>query len=58
MCGKAVASEEHEELLTFIDRIELADAERMQLLIALARLRSVSVDNLMEQLGMHRTMYA
>jgi hypothetical protein len=55
---ETIAPEEHEELLTLIDRIELADAERMQLLIALARFRSVSVDALMEQLGMRRTMYA
>ena len=53
-----ITSEEHEELLTLIDRIELADAERMQRLIALAQLRGVSVDTLMEQLGIRRTTYA
>jgi hypothetical protein len=55
---ETIAPEEHEELLTLIDRIELADAERMRLLIALARLWSVSVDTLMEQLGIRRTTYA
>jgi len=55
---ETITPEEHEELLTFIDRIELADAERMQRLIALAQLRSVSVDTLMEQLSIRRTTYA
>jgi len=53
-----ITPQEHEELLVFIDRIELADAERMQHLIALAQLRGVSVDTLMEQLGIRRTTYA
>jgi hypothetical protein len=43
---ETITTQEHEELLTLIDRIELADAERMQHLIALARLRRVSVDTL------------
>jgi hypothetical protein len=55
---ETITSTEHEELLTLIDRIELADAERMQRLIALARLRGVSVDTLIEQLGIRRTTYA
>ena len=55
---ETITSEEHAELLTLIDRLELADAERLQRLIALAQLRSVSVDTLMEQLGIRRTTYA
>ena len=55
---ETITPQEHEELLTLIDRVELADAERMQRLIALARLRGVSVDILMKQLGIHRTTYA
>jgi len=55
---ETITPEEHEELLRLIDRFELADAERMQRLIALARLRSVSVDTLMEQLGIRRATYA
>ena len=56
---ETITPEEHEELLRLIDRFELAaDAERMQRLIALARLRSVSVDTLMEQLGVRRATYA
>jgi hypothetical protein len=55
---ETITAQEHEELLTLIDRIELADAERMQHLIALARLRRVPVDTLMAQLGIRRTTYA
>ena len=55
---ETITPEEHEELLRLIDRFELADAERMQRLIALARLRSVSVDTLMEQPGIRRATYA
>ena len=55
---ETITPQEHEELLTLIDRIELADAERMQRLVALAQIRGVSVDTLMEQLGIRRTTYA
>jgi len=55
---ETITPEEHEELLTLIDRLELADAERMQRLVALAQIRGVSVDTLMEQLGIRRTTYA
>jgi hypothetical protein len=55
---ETITPEEHEELLTLIDRLELADAERMQRLVALAQIRGVLVDTLMEQLGIRRTTYA
>lgn len=55
---ETITPEEHAELLTLIDRLELADAERMQHLVALAQIRGVSVDTLMEQLGIRRTTYA
>ena len=55
---ETITPQEHAELLALIDRVELADAERMQRLIALARLRGVSVDTLIEQLGIRRTTYA
>lgn len=42
---------EHEELLTLIEQFECANAERIQALIELAALRSISVDELMTQLG-------
>ena len=49
--AETLTSEEHQELLTLIDRIERADAERAQILIDLARLRKVSVPTLMSDLG-------
>jgi hypothetical protein len=52
-----ITPQEHEELLTLIDRIELTDAERMQSLVALAQLRRVSVDTWMEQLGIRRATH-
>ena len=55
---ETITPQEHAELLTLIDRLELADAERMQRLVALAQIRGVSVDTLMKQLGIRRTMYA
>ena len=48
-----ITSAEHQELLRLIDQIELADAERVQHLIELAQLRNLSLDELMNQLGIH-----
>jgi DNA-binding CsgD family transcriptional regulator len=45
---------EHEELLQLSDQIEQSDAERLRRLIALAQLRQISVDTLMDQLGIRR----
>ncbi len=56
--AETIMPEEHQELLQLIDQIELADAERMQHLIALAQLRQVSVDALMHQLGIRPPAYA
>jgi len=42
---------EHAHLLTLVDVVELADAERMQHLFELAQLRNVPLDTLMQQLG-------
>jgi hypothetical protein len=55
---ESITPEEHQELLAIIDRIELADAERMKQLIKLARLRNVSIATLMEQLDIRRPGYA
>jgi hypothetical protein len=52
---ETITPEEHQELLQLVDRIELADAERLQHLIELARIRNVSVDTLMNQLEMANT---
>lgn len=55
---ETITPAEHAELLRLIDRLELADAERMRCVVALAQLRGVSVDTLIEQLGLRRTTYA
>ena len=55
---ETIAPEEYQELLTLIDQIELADAERLRYLIELAQLRNISVDVLMDQLGIRRPVYA
>ncbi|MBE9064397.1 STAS/SEC14 domain-containing protein [cf. Phormidesmis sp. LEGE 11477] len=47
---KTLSPEEHQTLLDLIDVVELASAERLKHLIALAQLRQVSVDEVMKQL--------
>lgn len=42
---------ENQTLLTLVDELEQADAERMKALFELAQLRKVSLDTLMQQLG-------
>jgi hypothetical protein len=53
-----ITSEEHQELSDIINRIELADAERIMHLIKLAQLRNTTVDSLMDQLGIRKPNYA
>ena len=48
-----ISPAEHQEYLTLIDKIELVDAERMEILIELAQLKNISLDELMNQLGIH-----
>ena len=45
-----ISQEEHQILLELIDVVELASTERLKHLIALAQLRQVSVDEVMQQL--------
>lgn len=49
--AESISIAERQELHRLIDQIELADAERLQHLIELAQLRGVSLDELMDQLG-------
>jgi hypothetical protein len=49
---ETITPEEHEELLVLIDEIETMDAERLGNLIELAHLRGISLDELMNQLGL------
>ncbi|MEP7336249.1 MAG: STAS/SEC14 domain-containing protein [Acidobacteriota bacterium] len=55
---ETITSDEHDEFLELVDRIELADAERVGHLIELANLRGVSFDSLVDQLGLRRRTYA
>jgi uncharacterized protein YydD (DUF2326 family) len=56
--AETLTPEEHEELLDLIDRIEQADAERVQALAELAQRRGVSITTLMAELGIRRPAYA
>lgn len=52
--NKGTLSEpEHKELLMLIDKLEAQQAQRLQHLIELAHLRSVSLDVLMHNLNLH-----
>ncbi len=51
---ETITPDEHEEFLQLNDQIEQADVERLRHLIALAQLRQVSVDTLMDQLGIRQ----
>lgn len=51
--AETLVSEEHQELLALIERIEHSDAERVRALTGLAQLRAVPVDTLMRDLGIH-----
>ncbi|HMV47512.1 MAG TPA: STAS/SEC14 domain-containing protein [Blastocatellia bacterium] len=55
---EAITDEEHAEFLQLVDRIELADAERLRHLIELANIRNVSVEALMDLFGLRRQTYA
>jgi hypothetical protein len=48
---EAISAEEHQELLSLIDTVEQASVDRLQCLIELSQLRQVSLDDLMNQLG-------
>ena len=53
-----ITPEEQNELLELTDQIEWADAERIRNLAKLAELRKISIDSLMDQLNLHRSIYA
>lgn len=46
---------EHEELLKIIDKVEIKNAERLENLIELSRIRNISLDILMRQLHINST---
>lgn len=48
--AETITPAEHQELLTLIDTVEQADADRLQHLLTLAQLRQVPLNELMAQL--------
>jgi hypothetical protein len=56
--AETITDEEHQELLGLIEQVKQADAERLRNLVELAQLRQLSLDELMEQLGLRRATYA
>ena len=53
MHNDKLTEQEHQEFIQLIDKIEQADADRIQALVELANTRAVSVDALMQQLNIH-----
>lgn len=49
--AETLKDEEHKELLALVNQIELANAERMKCLVELARIRQVSLETIMKDLG-------
>ena len=57
LLDETLSQEEHEELLRLVDSIEQADAERLKHLLDLAQLRNTTLDALMDQLGVRRSVH-
>jgi hypothetical protein len=51
--SEIITPSEHEELLKIIEKVEVKNAERLENLIELSRIRSVSLDVLMRQLHLN-----
>ena len=58
LLDEIITPSEHEEYLALIDQVTASDAERLRHLVELAALRNVSLDALMEQLGLKQPTYA
>jgi hypothetical protein len=52
--AEQLTEDEHAELLALTDRVEQLQVERLKSMTELARLRQVSLDELMEELGLAR----
>ncbi|MCC6724710.1 MAG: STAS/SEC14 domain-containing protein [Saprospiraceae bacterium] len=52
MQDKTISPDEHREILNLTDRMEALDAKRLELLLELAQLRNISLDQLLSQLGL------
>lgn len=57
LLDETLSEEEHNELLSLVETIEKADADRLKYLLELAQLRSTSLDALMDQMGIRRSVY-
>lgn len=51
LLDETLSEEEHNELLSLVEIIEKADADRLKHLLELAQLRSTTLDALMDQLA-------
>lgn len=58
LLDETLTPDEQQEFIGLSDQIEFADAERLKHLVLLAQLRNVTVDGLMDQLGLRRRVYA
>jgi predicted nuclease with TOPRIM domain len=54
--NETLSSDEHQELIKMIDVIEQYDVERLEKLIQLAKIRNVSLEELMKQLNLKPTV--
>lgn len=52
-----ISEDERQEFLELVEKIKLSDAERLHSLIELAEIRRMTVDALMEQLGIRQPAY-
>jgi hypothetical protein len=50
---EGLSETEYTELASFTDRLEVLQADRMAALVTLAQRRGTTVDDVMQQLGMH-----
>ena len=55
---ETITNEEQPELLDLIEQVKQADADRLRNLFELAQLRQLSLDELMDQLGLRQPTYA
>lgn len=55
--AQQITEAEYEELLRLTDEVEQGDAKRVQCLVELARLRNLSVDELLSQMGIRALPY-
>ncbi len=58
MVDEGISAKEVREFLEITDQVEAMDAKRLANLVALAQIRNISVDALMDQLGLRRRVDA